>query len=171
METPLEDLKTVVHQLLQPPARTVEPRAATGAGSDEAARVYLICDQRDQEATQPLADFLFDQGLEVTLPVFEGDEAEVREDHEDNLRVCDAVLLFYGSANELWLRRKLREVQKSAALGRTRALRAKGIWVAPPSTPKKLGLRTREALVLTAPETFAPEPLQPFLDMLSASSD
>jgi hypothetical protein len=162
----LEDLKTVVHQLLSPPARAAKPRFDSSASASEVTHVYLICEQRDQQVTEPLADYLFEQGLEVTMPVFEGDEAEVREDHEDNLRVCDAVLLYYGSANELWLRRKLREVQKSAALGRSKAIQARGIWVAPPSTPQKLRLRTREALVMNGPDRFAPEPLEPFLDLL-----
>ena len=36
-----------------------------------------------------VADFLFDQHLETIHPVFEGDEAEIREYHEENLRACD----------------------------------------------------------------------------------
>jgi hypothetical protein len=133
-------------------------------------RVYLICDKRDLEATAPLADYLFESGLEVTLPVFEGDEAEVREDHEDNLRLCDAVLVYYGAANELWLRRKLREVQKSAGLGRKKIMLAKGIWIAPPATPKKQLLRSREALVMSQPDIFAVDPLQPFLEALNEAT-
>jgi len=165
LEVPLEDLKTVVHQMLNPPVRAAEPRVVETSDSD-AAHVYLICDQRDQNETSPLADFLFESGFEVTLPVFEGDEAEVREDHEDNLRMCDAVLVYYGAGNELWLRRKLREVQKSAGLGRSKAMRAKGIWIAPPVTPQKTRLRTRDALVMTAAEQFGPDPLQPFIQTL-----
>jgi len=170
LETPLEDLKTVVHHLLDPPARAVQPRLEISTDGGDIKRVYLICDKRDQEATAPLADYLFESGLEVTLPVFEGDEAEVREDHEDNLRLCDAVLVYYGAANELWLRRKLREVQKSAGLGRKKIMLAKGIWVAPPATPKKQQLRSREALVMSQPDIFAADPLQPFLEALNEAT-
>jgi len=166
LETPLEDLKTVVHQTLEPPARAAETRVAASDGESEILRVYLICDQRDQEASGPLADLLFESGFEVTLPVFEGDEAEVREDHEENLRLCDAVLVYYGSANELWLRRKLREVQKSAGFGRDKVMRAKGIWIAAPVTPQKQRLRTREALVMSHPGALSVEALQPFLEAL-----
>jgi serine/threonine protein kinase len=167
LETPFEDLKTVVHQILEPPARRSEPRVQEAG--DEISRIYLICDQRDQEAGGRLADLLFDRGFEVTLPVFEGDEAEIREDHEDNLRLCDGVLLYYGAGNELWLRRKLREVQKSPGLGRTKVIRAKGIWVAPPATAQKQRLRTREALVMSGTGEMTPEPLQPFLDALGGA--
>jgi len=169
LETPFEDLKTVVHQILEPPARKSEPRAPDAAEDDDITRIYLICDQRDQDATGALADLLFERGYEVTLPVFEGDEAEVREDHEDNLRLCDAVLLYYGAGNELWLRRKLREVQKSAGLGRTSPIRTKGIWVAAPATAQKQRLRTREAVVMSGTGEVSAAPLQPFLESLGGT--
>jgi serine/threonine protein kinase len=169
LETPLEDLKTVVHQILNPPVRASEPRVRE-SDDTEITHIYLICDQRDQDSASPLADCLFERGYEVTLPVFEGDEAEIREDHEENLRQCDAVLIYYGAGNELWLRRKLREIQKSAGLGRSRKMRAKGIWVAQPVTAQKGRLKTREAAVMTAPESFSPEPLQPFLTALAGAA-
>ena len=111
----------------------------------------------------PLEDYLFKEGYEVIVPVFEGDEAQVRHDHEENLSVCDGVLLYYGSANELWLRRKLREIQKSAAFGRKRPISGKAILVAPPESTTKQRLRTHEALVIDQQGGFDPAPLKPFL--------
>ena len=94
-------------------------------------RIYLISDRRDEGAPAALGDYLYDQGFEVILPVFEGDEAQIRKDHEENLSMCDAVLFYYGEGNELWLRQKLREVQKSAAFGRKKPIVIKAIYVAP----------------------------------------
>jgi serine/threonine protein kinase len=168
LETPLEDLKTFVHQILSPPRRVAEPRPQAPARGDGVKHVYLICDQRDLDDVSPLADALFERGFEVITPVFEGDEAEVREDHEENLRLCDAVLLYYGAGNELWLRRKLREVQKSAGMGRMQPIRAKGIWVAPPATAQKQRLRTREAVIMNQPEEFSPGLLGPFVSTIGA---
>jgi serine/threonine protein kinase len=171
LETSLEDLKTVIHQTLNPPSGSASERPeAAEASGDSAHRVYLVCDQRDEDATSALADYLFERGYEVTLPIFEGDEGEVREDHEENLRLCDGVILYYGAGNELWLRRKLREVQKIAGLGRTRAIRAKGIWVAPPADSQKSRLRSREAVVMAGGDRFTPAPLQPFLAALGSAS-
>ncbi len=171
LETSLEDLKTVVHQTLNPPAKPASLRTEdSDAEATGAHHVYLVCDQRDEEATAPLADYLFEKGFEVTLPIFEGDEAEVREDHEENLRLCDAVLLYYGAGNELWLRRKLREVQKISGLGRSRAMRAKGVWIAPPGSPSKNRFRTRDTVVMAGAETFRPEALEPFLTALGGAS-
>ena len=64
--------------------------------------------------------------FEVILPVFEGDEAQVRQEHEANLTDCDAALIYYGAGNELWLRSKLRELQKIAGYGRTKPMLATG---------------------------------------------
>ena len=71
------------------------------------------------------------------LPVFEGDEAQVRQDHEANLAECDAVLIYYGAANELWLRSKLRELQKIAGYGRSKPIVIKAVYIAPPDNTGK----------------------------------
>lgn len=181
LQTPLEDFKSVVLDRLRPqPAPPPAPElaaeaaaaapAASGAPAAEAAegllRIYMIYDQRDGEAPQAVEDYLFQEGYEVIVPVFEGDEAEVRREHEESLSVCDGVLLYYGTANELWLRRKLREIQKAAALGRKKPISGKAILVAPPGNPNKQRLRTHEALVIDQQGGFDPAPLKTFLSQL-----
>ncbi len=171
LETSLEDFKSAIHRKLEPPEEEEEEPADDGAGAgpdldDDLLHVYLICDQRDLDHTLALEDYLYDQGYEVVVPVFEGDEAQVRKDHEENLVICDAVLFYYGAGNELWLRRKLREMQKSAAFGRTKPLRAKAIYVAPPATPQKRRVRSRDAVVIPQQEDFDPSALGPFLKQL-----
>jgi hypothetical protein len=163
LQVPLEDLKTAIHLKLAPPASPKPAKEAHGS-SRELTRIYLICDQQDLEATRPLEDLLFNQGFEVVLPLFDEDEAQARLDHEESLSTCDAVLLFYGEAGEPWLRRKLRELQKSAALSREKPLLARGIYVANPITPQKERLRTLEATVLHEPTAgVSPAVLKPFL--------
>ncbi len=168
LEIALEDFKSVIHKKLEPPEEEEAPEAAGIEAAGDLRHIYLVCDQRDLEHTLPLEDFLFDQGYEVVVPVFEGDEAQVRKDHEENLVTADAVLFYYGAGNELWLRRKLRELQKSAAFGRSKPLLAKAIYVAPPETPQKRRVRTREALVIPQQQTFEPAVLEPFLAQLKA---
>lgn len=157
----LEDFKLAVHRRLEP-AEAQDAGESDGA-EDGLVRIYLVCDERDLEALTPLEDHLFERGYEVIVPVFEGDEVQVRKDHEESLVLCDAVLLYYGAGNELWLRRKLREIQKSAGFGRKSPLAAKAVYVAPPEDPRKQRLRTHEALVLPGAGTFDPRSLEPFL--------
>ena len=150
LETPLEDLRTVVYETLErarpksaPPPDDRSAVAAAGVG-----HAYLLYDERDADAISPWADFLFDQGLEVVRPVFTGDEAEVRAYHEENLRNADTVVIFFGAANELWLRRKLSEVQKSAGYGRQKPAPVVVVCTLAPKTPEKERFRTHEATVI-----------------------
>jgi len=136
-----------------------------GLGSNH-ARLYLIYDERDAEITSPWEDFLFDQELEVIRPMFKGDEAEVREYHEENLRSCDGALILFGSANECWLHRKLRELRKNRGYGRTKPMSVVAISLVPPKTADKERFRTHEALVIPQWDGFSPEPLQPLVSRL-----
>ncbi len=168
LETYLEDLRTVIQDALKSagvPDKGSTPDRST-APAESVARCYLIYDQRDAGQTSPWADFLFDQHLEVIHPVFDGDEAEVREYHEENLRTCDAVVLFYGAANECWLRRKLRELQKIAGNGRSKPAPEVAICLVPPKTAEKERFRTHEALVVAQWDGLSPDPWRPFVARL-----
>jgi hypothetical protein len=161
LEIPLEDLKTLIYRKLLPPSR---PEKVVSSSADELTRVYLICDRDDVDAAAAVTDYLFDQGYEVILPVFDEDEAQMLLDHDENLKSADAVLIFYGAANEVWLRRKLRELQRSDGLGREKPWLARAIYVAGPATPQKQRLRTLEATVLHQSEAgFDAAAIEPFL--------
>jgi hypothetical protein len=168
LETSLEELKASITLRLQRQADSATRKTGVvRLPEDDLLRIYLICDERDLDHTMALEDALFDQGYEVILPVFDGDEAQVRQDHEENLVSCDAVLLYYGAGNELWLRRKQREVLKSAGLGRKKPILGRGIYVAPPPSPQKRRTRSHEAVVLHAPEEgFDPAVLDPFVQQI-----
>jgi hypothetical protein len=165
LETFLEDFRTVIQEKLkkfEEPAAPSEPVVSVEA-SGNLARIYLIYEQRDAGAASDWGDFLFDQKLEVIHPIFDGDEAEVREYHDENLRMCDGALILYGAASECWLRRKLRELQKSAGYGRTKPAPSIAISLIPPKTADKERFRTHEALVIRQLDGFSPDPLRPFV--------
>ncbi|HEY4641842.1 MAG TPA: toll/interleukin-1 receptor domain-containing protein [Thermoanaerobaculia bacterium] len=162
LEVPFEDLKTIVYGKLAPPPVPMVTTPAMSHG--ELTRIYLLCDQQDVEATRPIEDFLFDRGFEVMLPVFDEDETQARLEHEEILKSADALLLYYGAASDLWLRRKLRELQKSAGLGREKPWLGRAIYIGAPATPQKERFRTLEATTLhEAPGGFTPSALDPFL--------
>jgi hypothetical protein len=165
LERPLEDLRTMIAAWLKKSEKPGPTAAAVTPGPADSAQLYLIYDQRDAESIAPCADFLF-KDFEVIQPVFEGDEADVREYHEENLRSCDGVLIFYGAGNECWLRRKLREVQKSAGYGRTKPAPVVGICLIAPRTPDKERFRTHEAIVCPQWDGLLPAALEPFVTCL-----
>lgn len=167
LETALEDLRTIYNERLKQRASTppsvAEP--TTPAAADRTC-VYVIYDQRDVDVMPQCADFLFEGGFEVVRPVFEGDEAEIRELHEENLRMCDGALILYGRAGECWLRRKLRELQKSPGYGRTKPMPVVAIALMPPKTAEKESFRTHDAIVIPQMDGFSPEPLKAFISRL-----
>jgi len=168
LEIPIEDVKTIIHRKLTPPPPPPRIKTAYGNIAINLKTVYLLCDRDDLAATEPLADFLFSQGYEVLTPVFEGDETQTRIEHEETLTSSDALLLYYGTGSELWMRRKLREMQKSAGLGREQPWLAKAIYIAGPPSPQKERFRTLEATILHEPPTgFDPAVLDPFVRAMS----
>jgi TIR domain-containing protein len=162
LETRLEDLKTVIQEKLA--QQNKQAFASAAAGNGEAANVYLICDKQDMNLIRPLEDYLFDNGLAVTLPAMEGDESQIIQDHKDNLMMCDAAMIYYGQAGEIWVRMKQRELQKIAGYGRAAPLTAKAIYITGPPTDSKERMRDRDALVIRDYNQFSPERLQPFLE-------
>jgi hypothetical protein len=163
LQVKLEDLKTIIQtKLTQKPKPTI-PISQQG----EASRIYLICDQSDVDEVGPLQDYLFAQGYEVILPLVEGTEAEVFQDHKDNLLLCDAVLIFQGRASEGWLRMKLRELLKLPGYGRTTPLLGKAVYVAGPASPPKERFKTLEATVIKNYEKFDPAPFAQFIERIT----
>ncbi len=169
LETSIEELKTYIQDKLRPSLKPAPPVSTNGDSNDGPVRIYLICDTQDYDNITQLEDYFYNQGFEVTLPLREGDEAEVREDHKESLLICDAVVIFYGNTSEGWLRTKLRDLQKIAGYGRTKPMLAKGIYVGGPETSSKLRYRTHEALVMRNFEQFSADTLQPFLEQIKSA--
>jgi hypothetical protein len=166
LETSVEDLRTIIHDRLKRPHSITTERMVARDRSH--SQIYLVYDHRDTNEASTWGNYLFEQGLEILHPVFEGDEAEVREYHEENLRTCDAALILYGGASECWLRRKLRELQKSAGYGRTKPTPVIAVCLVPPRTVEKERFRTHEAIVIPQFGGFSSDPLQPFISRLRA---
>ena len=90
--------------------------------------------------------------------------------HRDNLVNCDAALIYYGQASQLWLRLKMSDLLKAPGWGRTRPMLAQAIYVSTPQSPEKQRFRTREAAVIQNFGGFSPDALQPFVGAISAGN-
>ena len=138
----IEDLKGVMHAALKK-LQKPEPPPLERQGS---RLIYLICDERDRQATIPLRKFLKGRGCDVQIPLFEGDAATVRQNNQDLLAECDAVILFYGNGDEAWKRSIGSELKKSGAYRAAKPLLASYIYLAEPTTESK-----RELIELEEP--------------------
>ena len=133
---------------------------------EAAPRIYLICDRKDESATEDLEDFLFDQGFEVSLPDFEADEEEAAEVHRENLVDCDGVIVYYGAVRHSWVDIKLRNVLKANGYGRTKDLDAIAVYIGAPIDRRKQRFKSHLAEVIRQEEEFDGQLLQQFMDKL-----
>jgi serine/threonine protein kinase len=135
------------------------------AASNGAPRVYLICDQRDEEAVEPLEDFFYAQGIEVSLPGFEADESEVQQIHIQNLRDCDAAMIFYGAAGMHWVDFQIRDLQKAAGYRDACPIPVSAVYLAPPFNRRKERFKSLSVDVIQQTgEVFAPAMLEAFVE-------
>jgi hypothetical protein len=170
LETPLDELRTVIHDALER-RRAAKPTPAAPPGAGRAATVnvpsvYLVYDQADAAVVTPWADFLFEQGLDVVHPVFEGTEPQVRACHEESLRTSDGVVIFAATAHPEWLRRKFSELQKIPGYGRTKPAPVVAVCLLPPRTPDKERFRTHGATVIPQWDGLSPQPWQQVISRL-----
>lgn len=147
--------------------RVLDAQAAAEDASEQEASdraegspplVYLICEQRDEAEIEGLEDYLFQQGLEVCLPAFDGDEADAKTLHRENLVECDAALVYYGAAPRAWVDIKLRDLIKAPGYGRARPIEAQGVYIVPPEDHRKRRYKTHRSVIRQAGEAFAVTP-------------
>lgn len=158
LETSFEDFKTnLFHHL------SARPKDETAVQSDAPAQMYIVCDKQDRPAVAPIRQRLFDAGFEVLLPLVEGDAAEIREDHTENLKIADAILIYWGIAPEPWFRAKLRDLLQMRAIRGSKPLPVQAVYLSAPATLEKLEFQTRQATVMRSFEQFDPTILTPFI--------
>ncbi|MEE3373286.1 MAG: protein kinase [Planctomycetota bacterium] len=128
-----------------------------------AARIYLLYESRDEAAVEPLEDYFYEQGIEVMLPEFEGDEHQITAVHIQNLTDCDAVLVYYGSSGKSWVDIKVRELSKAVGYRDGRSIDKAAVFIGAPSDRRKerfkslsadVFVSTGEALDVSLLETF-----------------
>jgi predicted Ser/Thr protein kinase len=160
-------LKDLLLRRLDPPPKTNPTPLATVASGPP--RVYLVCDPADEDQVAPIEDFLFDQGCEVSLPLFEGTSGEIAEAHRRNLQTCDAVLIYYGSTTNHWVEIKLMDLVQAPGYGRAQPFRVRAVLVPPSEDRRKNRFRTHVAEVIRSETTAAAETLRPFLQQLQTA--
>ncbi len=163
--TNLEELKTVIQDKL----KDSKPDKVTDNNDLENLDIYLVCDQCDFDETTPLSDYLYDQGLEVVLPVFEGDEAQVREDHADKLLSSDIIFIYQGKASDLWLSSKLRDLKKLPGFDGYKPKLATVVYEGSPATQQKERFRSRDSIIIKNFDTFTPQSLEPLMSAVKQS--
>ena len=168
---PLEELKFAIQdKMVKKEEKKIDNLSEDEMqGNDLPAQVYLICDEADLDNIIPVEDHLFDQGFDVIVPAFEGEQAELREDHIENLKNCDAVIIYFGEGNDLWVRSKVRDLMKISGYGRTKPLKHKSLILASPETRTKTRFRAQGMSVINMLSGFDAELLTETTNQIKAS--
>ncbi|MEO0408176.1 MAG: toll/interleukin-1 receptor domain-containing protein [Cyanobacteria bacterium P01_A01_bin.135] len=158
LRTNLESLKTLIGDRLTQSASPATFDIPTG----DSASIYLDCDERDLEnpEIEPLYEWL-DERFSVVLPDFEGSSVT---NSEALLKQCEAVLIYYGQASGLWLKRRLLAMKKTL-YGRQTPLRVKAVYVA---APTKQQFSDGEVQVIEGFGGFQPTLLEEFVAALTS---
>ena len=106
------------------------------------------------------------------MPGFEAEEAEVQQIHIQNLRDCDAALIYYGAAGMHWVDFKIRDLQKAAGYRDSRPIPVSAVYVAPPFNHRKERFKSVSTEVIRQPkDSFAPELLADFVEAIRQAKD
>ena len=151
VEGHLSLLKEAISQHLMSLQDTENTESEKQPKDEDIRMVYLICDSVDEDETEALEDFLFQQGLEVSLPDFDCPQDEVSQLHLQTLCECDAVIIFYGGVRKSWVDIKLRDTLKAAGYGRTTPIPQVGVYIAPPLDKRKERFKSHHAVIVQEP--------------------
>jgi hypothetical protein len=135
-------ISTFVEFLNQHLIAIAPPRAPASLPADMAGgvRLYLYHSEEDTEYALNLAQMLQERKLETLFPAFEGTEAETRSFNSKQLAACDAVILCWASASEVWVRAQASGLRNWHELGRSQQFFYRAVVAAPPpGVRKKVG--------------------------------
>lgn len=169
LQITLPELKSIIREELVTGGRFNTHREIAGYSPVEESGskiIYLIHDRLDKKVTKPLHDFLENAGFKVVEPSFDGDLVDVRYIHQENLRRCDASIIYFGNVKEAWIKTKLQDLLKAPGFGRDKKLQAKAVYFDGQKNVDLEHYEKNNALVLGNNGGFKPEHLKPFLTKL-----
>ena len=165
LQITLQELKGIVREELMTGGRFNVGQNQSGYSIKESKSkvIYLIHDKEDKKKSKPMHDYLEKQGYNVVAPSFEGDLVDIRYVHQENLRKCDASIIYYGESNEDWIKTKLQDLLKAPGFGRDKALAAKAVYMDGSKNSDLSHYEKNNTMVLGTEGGFKPEDLKPFL--------
>ena len=171
LEVDLEEMKSIVIEEIETGGRFHSVnRAISGyaepSKTDSSKIIYLILDKEDVEEGQVIAKALKKKGFRVVQPIFEGELVDVRYIHQENLKRCDAAIIYFGNTSEAWIRTKLQDLMKSPGFGRVKKMIAKAVYFRDKKRIDSNYLKKNNTMILGEQAPFKLLHLKPFLELL-----
>ena len=122
VEAPLEVLKTIIHTKLN---EILNPGVIAKGEKD---KIYFIAENITDKLVKDMVEYLENQQYEVLkLEIVSANHTFVNQ-HRKNLVEADAILIYQGNSNDLWLDSKIRDLIKTPGYGKNRPFKAIGIF-------------------------------------------
>ena len=171
LEVDLEEMKSIVIEEIETGGRFHSVnRDISGyeepSKTDSSKIIYLILDKEDLEEGQVIAKALKKKGFRVVQPIFEGELVDVRYIHQENLKRCDAAIIYFGNTSEAWIKTKLQDLMKSPGFGRVKKMIAKAVYFRDEKKIDSNYLKKNNTMILGEQAAFKLLHLKPFLELL-----
>lgn len=162
---PIEDFKREVCR------RLLEQPMPAPANMNMNVCVFVDMDAVDRPLADQVVEVLDNWGVGHSKPILDEvscDPEEVRKDLELNLATCDALIIVYGSASAIWVRRQLNLCRKTLA---TRPmLPALAVFEGPPEEKVQLDMKLPKMAVLNCRQGLDEAKLKAFLAGIDAKA-
>ena len=138
----IEDFKKmIVDRMVTLKAPAPEPPPKVKNVARQNTLVFVDAEKADFSLARIVGKVLEQESVGCILPLETGTPAEVSQDIEDSLTLCDMLVIVYGKIHALWVRQHLRWMLKVMSQ-RQRPLRAVALLrIPPPSHDKREDLR------------------------------
>ena len=163
LEIPIEEFKRYVIVKLE------ESLKSTGSVSIPVSNkksIYLICEDNQMKACQPIANALEDHGFEVIFSETNKEMTGERIDQNKYLAECDATLIYYGRDNENWIKSKLNDRLKALGMGRKKSKNPTAVIVKDDKKLKEKLSIWNEDVILLREKEFTKDGIVPFISQI-----
>lgn len=161
VQAKLEDLKVVIKKKLQPDAPT-ELEESDG----NQINVCLYYHNQDKDTVKPLYSYLvLNQPFTTKLAP---EDAKSLQSNIQLLQRSDAILLYYGVADDEWLGNLWRQIKKYTSK-RSKPIVVEAIYAASPHTDEKEMLVSDDPVIIKNFGQFNAETLAPFIERIKAA--
>ena len=171
LEVDMEEMKSIVIEEIETGGRFYSVnREVSGykepSKTDSSKIIYLILDKEDCEEGQLIAKALKKKSFQVVQPIFEGELVDVRYIHQENLKRCDAAIIYFGNTSESWIKTKLQDLMKSPGFGREKKMMAKAVYFRGQKKMDVNYFKKNNTMILGDQAEFKIAHLKPFLELL-----
>ncbi|MEM6829311.1 MAG: hypothetical protein AAF551_02265, partial [Bacteroidota bacterium] len=172
LQITLQELKTIIREELVTGGR-FKKKEIKGLidkkEGDPSKLIYLIADRRDVNSAEEIQTYLTKKGFNVVAPSYEGDLVDLRYVHQENLRRCDASIIYFGESTEEWIRTKFQDLLKAPGFGRNKPMVAKAIYFDGKREVNLEHYEKNNTMILGNVKGFAPEQLEPFIAKMQSA--